>query len=183
MMNKNVLTGVMVAIFSLFTVTGLQAQAQSAGNISAAYVDMGRVLQEDDNYQEAMQDLKNYRNNLQKRIKKQRKDLQKMRKDLKDQQSLLSKKQKQKRQQKIARKMQQLQQRAQRSKGLMQQKQQELLQPVLEKINPVVQNVAKEKGFNAVYSFGQRNNTSVLWVSQDLDITDAVIERLKNVDN
>jgi outer membrane protein len=156
----------------------LSAAPTDAGNVKAAYVNMQRVLESDSSYQKAIQDLQQYRQDLKQRIQKQRQELQKMRKNLKEEGSLLSKQQRQKKQQQLAQRMRSLQQRAQQSQVQLQRKKQELLQPVLEKIDPVVREVAEEEGYNVIYSYGQSENPSVLWVSEKINITDKIIERL-----
>lgn len=156
-----------------------QGQRAPAKNVKAAYVNMQKVLQSDSTYQEAMQDLQEYRRNLRKQIRQKRQELQKLQKELKQEGSLLSANQRKQKQQQLRRKMQSLQQRARRSQQMMQQKRQKLLKPVLKKIDPVVRSVADEQGYNVIYSYGQRDNPSVLWVSEELNITDDVIDRLE----
>ncbi len=169
----------LVLAASLVVVPGvLTAAPTDASNIKAAYVNMQRVLESDSSYQQAIQDLKQYRQDLQKRIQKQRQELQKMRKNLQKEGSLLSAQQRKKKKQQLAQRMQSLQQRAQQSQAQLQQKKQELLQPVLKKIDPVVREVAEEDGYNVIYSYGQSENPSVLWVSEKINITEKIIERL-----
>lgn len=170
---------ILVAIFCTFLSSAGLTQTK-ADNLRAAFVNIDRVLQNDSSYQTAMQDFKQYRQNLQKRIKQQRQELQKMRQNLKEEGALLSKQQRQKKKQQMARKMQSLRQRAQQSKQQLQQKRQELISPVLKKIDPIVRSVAEENGYNVIYSYGQRNNPSVLWVSEKINITDQIIDRLES---
>lgn len=156
-----------------------QGQRSPAKNVKAAYVNMQKVLQSDSTYQQAMKDLQQYRRSLQRQIQKKRQELQKLQKQLQQEGSLLSQSQRKQKQQQLRRKMQSLQQRAQQSQQMMQQKRQKLLRPVLKKIDPVVRAVAQDKGFNVIYSYGQQDNPSVLWVAEDLNITDDIIKRLE----
>jgi len=172
------LIGLAVAASLLVLPNVLTAAPTDANNVKAAYVNMQRVLESDSSYQKAIQDLQQYRKDLKQRIQKQRQELQKMRKSLKEERTLLSDQQRMKKKQKLAQRMQSLQQRAQQSQVELQQKKQELLQPVLEKIDPVVREVAEEEGYNVIYSYGQSENPSVLWVSEQINITEQIIERL-----
>lgn len=157
-----------------------QTQQTPAKNVKAAYVNMQRVLQSDSGYQEAMQKLQEYQRNLQRKMQKKRQELTELQKQLQQEGSLLSADQRKKKQQQMRKQMQSLQQRAQRSQQMVQQRRAKLLKPVLEKIDPVVRSVAEEQGYNVIYSYGQRDNPSVLWVAEELNITDDIIERLES---
>jgi outer membrane protein len=175
------LSVLLVAFMITSPVIGYSAPT-NADNIKAAYVNMERVLQSDSSYQTAIQDLQQYRRKLRQRIRTQRKELRKMRKNLKQQGSILSQDQRRKKQQQIMRQMRSLQQRAQQSQLQLQRKKQELLAPVLEKIDPVVREVAEQNGYNVIYSYGRSENPSVLWVSDTINITSKIIERLEQQD-
>ena len=172
-------TGILLLVTLLSAPVAATAAQPSAGNVQAAYVNMQRVLESDSSYQNAIQDLEQYREDLRQRIQSQRKELQKMRQNLKKEGSLLSQQQRRKKQQQMARKMQALQQRAQQSQQQLQIKKQELLAPVLKKIDPVVREVAKENGYNVIYSYGRSDNPNVLWVDDELNITQQIIDRLE----
>lgn len=178
MIKKNVLLS-FLAFSLMVTPMVVFAASPSPGNIEAAYVNMDRVLQSDSSYQQAIKDLEDYRNDLRNRIENQRKELRKMQKNLKQEGSLLSKKQRKQKQRQMQQKLRSLQQRAQQSKAQLQKKKQELLAPVLEKIDPVVRSVAEEEGYNVIYSYGQQNNPSVLWVDDSINITQKIIDRLE----
>lgn len=170
--------GVFLVVLLMSAPVAVRSAQPNAGNVKAAYVNMQRVLDSDSSYQNAIQDLEQYREDLKNRIQSRRKELQEMRQNLKEEGSLLSKQQRQKKQQQMARKMQALQQRAQQSQQQLQMKKQELLAPVLKKIDPVLREVAEENGYNVIYSYGRSDNPNVLWVDDELNITEQIIERL-----
>lgn len=172
------IAGMCLIVTLLVAPVAVTAAQPNAGNVKAAYVNMQRVLESDSSYQNAIQDLEQYRKDLKNRIQSQREELQKMRENLKEEGSLLSEQQRKKKQQKMAQQMQALQQRAQQSQQELQMKKQELLAPVLKKIDPVVREVAEENGYNVIYSYGRSDNPNVLWVDDELNITEQIIERL-----
>ncbi len=179
-MGKRKLWGIVLAVAMTAAVPAMgHAAPADASNIKAAYVNMQKVLQSDTSFRSAMEQVQQYRNKLRKKIQGQGKKLQKMQENLKEQGSILSKNQRKKKLQTLQRKKRALQQRVRKSQRMVQQKKQELLAPVLEKINPVLARVARQGGYDVVYSYGRDSNQSVLWVSDSVDITNQVIQRLK----
>lgn len=146
--------------------------------VKVGYVDLEAVLESDSEYQKAKQKLKRYRNKLKDRIDSQKQELSKLKKQLEEESSLLSKQELKKKRQTFMRKVKAFQQRAKRGQALIERKKQKLLAPILERVKPAVQAVAKARGYDVVRSYGQSED-SVLWVSERVDITRAVIERME----
>lgn len=168
------LTLMAVMLVSLLAPASVLAQEGAA---KVGYVDLEAVLQSDSDYHEAMEELKSFKQDLQNRIDTQKEELGQMRKTLQEESSLLSEKELQEKRQQFQRKMQRFQQRAKRSQVLMQRKKQELLEPIIDRIEPAVRAVAKARDYDVVRTFG-KSDDSVLWVSDRVDLTDAVIARL-----
>lgn len=164
-----------VMMLSLLAPTSALAQEGAA---KVGYVDLEAVLESDSEYQEAMEELQSFKQDLQNRIDSQKEDLSRMKKTLQEESSLLSEQELQKKRQEFQRKMQRFQQRAQRSQVLMQRKKQELLEPIIDRIEPAVRTVAKARDYDVVRTFGQSDD-SVLWVSDRVDLTEAVIRQLE----
>jgi outer membrane protein len=51
----------------------------------------------------------------------------------------------------------------------------ELTQPIVEKINGVIAQIAEEEGYTIIFDAGQAN---IVYASKDLDLTDRVLEEL-----
>lgn len=171
--------GMMLTLMAVMLVSMLvpvSARAQE-GSAKVGYVDLEAVLQSDSDYQQAMEKLKNFKEDLQNRIDTQKEELGQMRKTLREESSLLSEQELQEKRQQFQRKMQRFQQRAKRSQVLMQRKKQELLEPIIDRIEPAVRAVARARDYDVVRTFGQSDD-SVLWVSDRVDLTEAVIQRL-----
>lgn len=166
---------VVVVALSLLAPTSAVAQEEAA---KVGYVDLEAVLESDSEYHEAMEELKSFKQDLQNRIDSEKEDLSRMKKTLQEESSLLSEQELQKKRQEFQRKMQRFQQRARRSKVLMQRKKQELLEPIIDRIEPAVRTVAKAQDYDVVRTFG-KSDDSVLWVSDRVDLTEAVIRQLE----
>jgi outer membrane protein len=84
------------------------------------------------------------------------------------------------RQQAIRDKQAQFQQRQQQLEQQVQAKQGELVQPILERINKIINDLRAENGYAMVFD-AQANGGSVVAADKNLDITDQVIGRLKSM--
>ncbi len=92
------------------------------------------------------------------------------------QESMLSDAAKQRKQQEMQQKRQELQQRSQQLEQQASQRQQELLQPILNKVRGVIEQIRKEHGYTMVFDAA---GSGLLAADPKLDITDLVIQRLK----
>jgi outer membrane protein len=87
---------------------------------------------------------------------------------------------KQTRQQAIRDKQAQFQQRQQQLEQEVQKKQGELVQPILERINKIINDLRSENGYAMVLD-AQASGGSVVAADKNLDITDQVISRLRTM--
>ncbi|MDP2529413.1 MAG: OmpH family outer membrane protein [Candidatus Palauibacterales bacterium] len=92
------------------------------------------------------------------------------------QEAMLSDAAKTRKQQEIQQKRQQLQQRTQQLEQQASQRQQELLQPILNKVRGVIEQIRKERGYTMVFDAA---GSGLLAADPKLDITNMVIQRLK----
>jgi outer membrane protein len=92
------------------------------------------------------------------------------------QESMLSDAAKSRKQKEIQDKRQQLQQRTQQLEQQASQRQQELLQPILNRVRGVIDQIRKERGYTMVFD---ASGAGLLAADPGLDITDLVIDRLK----
>lgn len=172
----------MIALCSLFILLSvpLQAQQKQQGNLKVGYVNLNVILEEFEPYQEATQQLEDYRDDIQSEIDQNRSDINQLRQELQDSQ-YLSQEQRRQKQQQLRKKMQSFQQSRQRSQQMMRRKEQELLTPIRDKVREAVEITAEELEYDVVHRYGGRQPSTVLWVSPDVDFTDQVIERLDQV--
>lgn len=178
-MKRFMIVSVTVAmLLGLATSAPNPATAARENPLKVGYVDLEEVLKSDSQYQKARKKLERYKNNLKDRIDTQKQELSKLKKQLEEESSLLSEQELKKKRQTFARKAKAFQQRARRGQMLIERKKKELLAPILERVEPAVQAVAKARDYDVVKRYGQSED-SVLWVSERVDLTDAVIERMK----
>src|SRR5690606_6762454 len=76
----------------------------------------------------------------------------------------------------LQKQMMEFQQELQKSQMNIQQKERELTQPILDKLQKVIGELAKEKGYSMVF---EKASQSVMWAKTELDITDEVVKRFE----
>lgn len=169
-------------VCAIFLIQPAVLFAQKAGNqsLNVGYVNLDRVLQSYPPYHDAMDKLDQYRNDLQKEIASNRKEIEGLRKELQQGGQFLSKKAQQEKQQELRQRMQVFQQSRQRSQQMLEKKQQEILSPVQKQVQTAVKAVAENLNYDVIHRFGGQQSSTVLWVSPEVDLSDKVIEYLNN---
>lgn len=98
--------------------------------------------------------------------------------DYQRRQALMSPDARQRREQELAGLQTQLQQFAMEKSRELEQKEAELMQPILNRIQKAIEEVAKERRLALVFSTGIGPNPILLYADERHDITDAVLRRL-----
>lgn len=153
-----------------------EGQASPPPDSDFVYVNTQAILQQAPGANEARQtwatELKNYRSE----VEELRTELDSLRSALGQQREMLSESAVAQREQQIQQKQQQLAQRVQELEQQAAQRQQELLNPILQKVQTVLQDIREEQGYTMVFD---ASAAGVLAADPRLDITDLVIQRLQ----
>ena len=60
-------------------------------------------------------------------------------------------------------------------------KEEEVMTPVRDAVTKAIETVAKSRGYNVVYNMAAPNSRQILYMDDSLDITDAVVEKIKSM--
>ncbi len=163
----------------LFAAAALAASVTPAAAQSApkwGYINSQRILAEAPGTQEAQQsmerDIQRYRGELQ----KLEEEINKMISDYEKQQSMLATQEKQQRQDAIRSKQNEFQQRAMQLDQEAQTRQQELVEPIMKRIQTVIDQMRQEGGYAFIFDVA---SGAVIAADPALDLTDQVLARLK----
>ena len=155
-------------LFSLFV--GASAHAV---DIKIGYVDLRKALQETSTGKKAQKDLKKEYDAKKEDLEKKEKDLKTMNDDLDKKKMVLSDEVKSKKQIELQQEMAKFQQQVQQTQASLQKKERDLTQPILEKLQEILDKKAKSESYTMIF---EKSEQSVLWARKDLDLTDEVVK-------
>ncbi|HUE77466.1 MAG TPA: OmpH family outer membrane protein [Longimicrobiales bacterium] len=159
--------------FALLLVAGtLSAQ----GTPSMVFINSQRVMAEAPSVQQARAAMQQEMERLEAQITPLQQEYQRMAEDFQAQQGTMNGDVRRQRQQALMEKQQEIQQRAVQLEEEAQGKQQELLQPALEGINTVIDQLREERGYAFVFDVAAGG---LVAADPALDITDEVLRRLR----
>jgi outer membrane protein len=162
-----------VGAFALLLVAGtLSAQTTP----KMVFMNSQRVMAEAPSIQQARTAMQAEMERLEQQIVPLRDEYQRMVEEFQAQQGTMSSETRRTRQQAIAAKQQEIQQRAADLEQQAQGKQQELLEPALEAINEVIEQLREERGYAFVFDVA---GGGLITADPALDITDEVLRRLQ----
>jgi outer membrane protein len=157
------------------TAAPLPAQGQDTG-MRIAYVNSQAVIQQApgaDSAQKAFQqEVQQYRQ----QAKSLTAELDSLRQQFQQQQGMLSEQARQKRQQKLLQRQKQVQSQVSKIEKKLQQRQQELMEPILNRVQKVIEEIRAEQGYDMIFDV---SGPGVVAADPALDITDEVISRLE----
>lgn len=162
-----------MAVAGLLAVSAPLA-AQAAPKIG--YIDTRRVIQEAPGAANARTTLEREMQAFQTQLNAMEDSLKAMYTDYQQRQLVMSADAKQKREQEITAKNQAFQQRAQELQQQAQRRQQELMQPIMTKVEQIIDDVRKAEGYAIVFD---RGSEAIVSADPALDLTQKVIDRLK----
>ena len=149
------------------------AQAQEAQKI--AIVDTTRAAATSKDGRAAEQKLKDLRDRKREEFTPLQAELRRLQDELETQRFVLSKEALQDRQLEIVKKQRSLERNLEEAQEDFEIEQRKLMQPILKSIMSVVNQMARDKGYDVVI---ERSSPGVLYYSEQLDITDRLIELL-----
>jgi outer membrane protein len=155
--------------------TALAAPLHAQG-LKIAYLDSRRVLAEAPGADAARSAIQQEQQRLQTRVQAMSDSLDAMNADYQKQSVLLSPDEKKKREDALRARYQQMQQRVQFLQEESNNKQQDLMEPVLKKVEGIIETMRKEGGYAIIFDMASQGMVSA---DSTLDLTGKVLERLK----
>ena len=160
-------TLIMLTIFLSFS-----AQA----NFKAAYIDMQSAIQATSAGRKAKSKLEKEFNKKKDQLKKKETSLKKRAKEFEKKMMVLSEKKRIEQQTELQKEMMAFQKELGESQVSIQKKEREMTKPILIKLQKIIAQVAKEKGYSMIF---EKSEHSVMWAKTDLDITDMVVKKFE----
>lgn len=159
---------------TIFVVVALFASAAVAAEFKVGVVDMQKAIQTSSAGKKAKKEVEGDFEKKKKDLKKKEDDLKKRVEEFEKKQAVLSDKVRQEQQVDLQKDMMQFREEVSKSQVTIQQRERELTKPILEKLQKVILEIAKEKDFSIVL---EKAEQSVMFAKTELDITDEVIKR------
>ena len=164
-MTKYILTALVTTVLST---TGFAAEASKI-----VFIDMQKAIQATKDGAKAKKELESEYNTKKKKLQGTEEKLKKMQEDLEKKAMVLSDDIRAKKQQEFQEEMFAYQKLFGQSQQEIQKREAELTKPILDKIAKIIEQLAKEKGYEMVLERGQNN--VILWAKKDIEITDEVV--------
>ncbi|MBI4178057.1 OmpH family outer membrane protein [bacterium] len=150
----------------------------SAGNIKACFIDLQEVLENFPEYTKAKESLQGWAEPKQKMISEKEKNLQRMDNELKKS-VLLTQEAREGKEKDFKKELEGYQSMVKDLQSDLADKERELLAPVKENLAKSIEAVSKDLGYNVVFDAAAPAGRPILYVDDSLDITQAVVEKLK----
>ncbi len=147
--------------------------SSARADIKIGYVDLRKALQDTSAGKKAQKDLKKEYDAKKEELEKKEKDLKAMNDDLDKKKLVLSDEVKQKKQIELQQEMGKFQQQVQATQASLQKKEREMTQPILEKLQEILDKRAKADGYTVVL---EKSEQSVLWAKKEIDMTDEIVK-------
>lgn len=153
----------------LLAFSGLSASAE----VKIGFVNMQKAIQETDAGKKAKKDLEEDFNKKKKELEKREADIKKMGEDFEKRSMAMNDEARQKKQAEIQGEMRKYQEIAQKSQIDIQKRERELTQPIITKLNALIEEIAKKEDFTAIL---EKSEQSVMWAKSDLDLTERLVK-------
>lgn len=158
-------------------IAGLLTASTARAQLKVGFVDPQQILASYKPFQDAQKEYNQYEQELNRDFTTRQNELQQMKENFQRQSLLLSDKRKEEEQQAILKKQQDLQDYLKEitsENGKLAKRNQELSQPILDKVNAVVKQVAKANGYDFVF-----NTQALVYANPDHDLTQKVLDELQ----
>lgn len=150
----------------------------AGAELKIGYIDSDEILANHKPFLDGEKEVQRYRMELEKEFTKRQNELEKMTETYERQSLLLSDKRKQEEQRAILQKQEELRRYLSEisapQDGKLARKSQEVLAPIINRVNIVVQRVAKESGYDFVF-----NASTLAFASESFDLTQKVLDALQ----
>jgi outer membrane protein len=151
------------------------AQAQAVA-LKIGYINSAAILEQAPGAKEASAAFDQYLQGSQAEVQRMSQELQTLRADYDRQQLMLSASAKTQRQDEINRKMQEYQARVEALEQQAGQRQQQLVQPVMDRVNKVIEEIRAEGSYSFIFDVAAG---SIIAADPRLDLTEEVLRRLR----
>ena len=163
-----------VIALALLTVAGVSSRAYAEPPIKIAVVDMQRALHETEDGRKAKAQLKKLFEDRQKTLDKQQNDLKSLKESLDKQHDVLSPAVLAKKQEELQKAFTELQQTYMEFQRELGGKEGELTKDIIERMQRIMRRVGQTEGYTLVL---ERNESGVVFVPSNYDLTDLLIQR------
>jgi len=160
---------VMTAVISLAT----SAQGQ---DIKIGYIDLQKAIQETSAGKKAKKELEKEFNSRKDELGKREGNIKKMQEDFEKKKGVLSDEARNQKAAEIQQEMLKFRDLLGQSQVNMQKKEQELTRPIVEKLQDVIDKIAKDGGYTVIL---EKSEQSVIWARKDIDLTDQVVKQFE----
>lgn len=152
------------------------AQTVAAAEIKIGIVDIPKAIQATKDGQKIKKQLEEDYNKRKSDMDKRAKDISQMQADFEKKSLVLSDEARLKKQQEIEEERGKFMELREKNLQELAKRDRELSQPMLKKLNDVINEIAKKDGFTAIF---HRNDQNLVWATQEIDITDQVVKALE----
>ena len=178
-MKSNIVqTIAMVVFLSGVVLMPAAAEESAAANLKACFVNLPEVLQGYPEFTRANEMLEAFAKPKHETLTARAREVEKMNADLKKN-LLRSEEAKKEKEEEFKKELGNFQDLEKQMQGELADKEEELMNPVRETVTKTIETIAKSRGFNVVYNMVAPNSRQILYMDDSLDITDAVVEKIK----
>jgi len=160
-----------------FLALGLGRPVQAQSGIKIGYINSQQIIQEAPGAQQARDSLEQQLSEYRTEVQSMGEELQRMIQQYEQQQMTLSEEARQSREEEIRQQQQAYQERIQQLENQAAQRQQELVAPIMERINAVIEDIRREGSYTMIFDVAAQG---IIAADPGLDLTAEVIRRLKD---
>ncbi len=164
------------SILRTVLVAGLLAGGGSvaqAADVKIGYIDIQKAIQETSTGKKAKKELEKEFNAKKEELGKREANIKKMQEDFEKKKSVLAEEAKQAKAAELQGEMMKYRDLLGQSQLNIQKKEQELTKPILDKLQEVIDKVAKDGGYTMIL---EKSEQSVIWAKKEIDLTDTVVK-------
>ncbi len=152
-------------------------QALPESEVKIGYVNLQRSLEAFQPYREAQEKLREYQGELQQRIDEMEGEIEQLQEGI----QFLAPERQQEVYEQLQMKMQEYRSLVHDSERRLDEREEELLQPIRERVKLAIGTVGDRQGLDVIKQF-DGHVTDVLWVASRVDMTDAIISHLQDIE-
>ncbi len=164
--------GLTAVFVSALTSSG--ARAEAASDLKFGYIDLQKAIQETSTGKKAKKELEKELTTKREELAKKEANVKKMQEDFEKKKNILTDEVKQAKAAELQQEVMKFRDLFGQSQLNMQKKEQELTRPILEKLQDIIEKVAKEGGYTMIL---EKSEQSVLWAKKEIDLTDEVVKQ------
>ncbi len=153
---------------------GSGARAEAASDLKFGYIDLQKAIQETSTGKKAKKELEKELTTKREELAKKEANVKKMQEDFEKKKNILTEEVKQAKAAELQQEVMKFRDLFGQSQLNMQKKEQELTRPILEKLQDIIEKIAKEGGYTMIL---EKSEQSVLWAKKEIDLTDEVVKQ------